>query len=151
MNDPYQLHGPFHLYDAATGLFSGQSFHSNDEEPGRAAAFAKANTPAGHAVYEGTVADHQSQRVHLETGELVDHQPPQPSADHAWCGDSKRWHLSPAAQARIGSRAASAARIAYLEHSQHRFLRQHALGDPSAIERLKAIDAEITALSAELG
>jgi hypothetical protein len=88
--------------------------------------------------------------VHLETGELVDHQPPQPSHEHDWDHASKRWYLCPSAQNTIDRRMAAQARIAVLEASQHRFVREHCLGKPSAVERLREIDAEISKLSAEL-
>jgi hypothetical protein len=83
--------GPYHLYDAATGLFVGQTFHTNDTDPVAAAAFAKANTPEGHAVYEGHVTDHSVQKVDIATGALIDYQPPAPSADHEWNPAAKRW------------------------------------------------------------
>jgi hypothetical protein len=144
------MNGPYHLYDAVTGVFVGQTFHCNVADPVVAAEFARSNTPEGHAVYEGAVADHASQRVDVETGGLVNHQPPSPGLDFVWCGDTRRWHLSPAAMLRIDSRAASAARIVFLENSAHRFVRQHALGDPDARRRLEEIQDEIEALEMHL-
>jgi hypothetical protein len=149
-NDATGNNGPYHLYDATTGLFVGQTFHTNDADPVAAAAFAKANTPEGHAVYVGHVGDHSSLKVDLATGELVDHQPPQPSADHEWNHQTKRWHQTWAAAAKAQACTAAIARIAQLEASQHRFVREHALGDPAALPKLKAIDDEIAKLSANL-
>ena len=139
--------GPYHLYDTATGLFVGQTFHTNDADPVAAAAFAKANTPEGHAVYTGHVGDHSSLKVDLATGELVDYQPPQPSADHEWNPQTKRWHQTGAAAAREAARRSAIARIDELEASQHRFVRELlALGDLTAIPKLREIYGEIRTL-----
>jgi hypothetical protein len=144
------MNGPYHLYDTSTGLFAGQSFHTNDADPVSAAAFARSNTPAGHAVYEGAVADHQSQRVDIESGKLVEYQPPAPGGDHEWHEDTKRWRRTNEAQARIDGRAAALARISALVDSQHQFVREHLLGVTTSLERLSAIHAEISKLNGEL-
>jgi hypothetical protein len=138
------MNGPFHLYDASTGHFTGQTFHTNDADPLAAAAFAASNTPEGHAMYEGAVVDHQAQRI--ETGELVDYQPPQPSQDHQWDDATRRWQLSPGAAAKVAGRAAAVARIAALVDSQHEHVRGAVLGDVAALEKLRAIHAEILSL-----
>jgi hypothetical protein len=48
------------------------------------------NTPAGLAVKAG-IFDHLSQRVDVDSGEVVDYQPPQPNDDHEWNAEVRRW------------------------------------------------------------
>lgn len=108
-----------------------------------------ANLPAGHAAKDGRF-DPLCQRVNTESGEIEDYQPPQPDADHEWHAESKRWVLSEAASARRMRIQHARARITQLENSQHRAIRETALGDPDAAARLKAIDQEIAQLRADL-
>jgi hypothetical protein len=130
-----------HFYDAATGVFIGRSFTVTENH--YAAAAIKANTPAGHAAFEGDV-DPLAQRVDLATGNLVDYQPPQPSADHEWDASTKRWQLTAAAAARKRTRAAALQQIHALEQSQHAAVRDALLG--RGTDRLKAIDDQIAEL-----
>lgn len=104
------------------------------------------NCPPGHKEIAGHF-DPLSQKVDLASGQVVDYIPPQPSPDHEWNANSKRWNLSVAAMAKITARAAAAARIATLVDSQHTWIRKHALGDPAAIQHLREIDDEIAVLS----
>jgi hypothetical protein len=108
------------------------------------------NTPIDHMAIEGQY-DHLSKRVDIATGQVIDYQPPAPSADHEWNADTKRWQLSAAAQANAQTRTAATARIAELVASQHRHVRGLALDKPGAREALQAIDGEIAALEAEHG
>lgn len=48
------------------------------------------NVPDGYGAIEGE-HDHLSRRVDLATRQLVDWQPPQPSADHEWNAEARRW------------------------------------------------------------
>ena len=50
----------------------------------------------------------------------------------------------------IDRRTAAASRILYLESSAHRYVRNHALRDPSARQRLEEIQNEIEALECYL-
>jgi len=61
----------WHFYRLADGLFAGASFSglADDLEP---------NLPPGHGAALG-VTDWQRQRVCLDTGELLPHEPPGPS------------------------------------------------------------------------
>ena len=136
----------WHFYDLSTGLFTGQSFSA-----AREADLAR-NTPPGCGACEG-VRDPYSQRVDLKTGEVVDWQPPEPSPDHEWDAQTKRWQLSAAAAEREARRAQALARIRALEALQHRALREAVLGiAPSEEDRargamtLAEIDQEIAAL-----
>jgi hypothetical protein len=66
--------------------------------------------------------------------------------------DTGRW-LGPGhavAQAAEQARRAALAQIAALEAGQPRALREAALGLPEGLERLKAIDAQIVGLRAQL-
>jgi hypothetical protein len=131
------------FYHRETGLLHDSQFMTNDE------ANVEMNTPADHIAIDGH-HDRLSQRVDIESGEVVDYQPAQPSPSHEWNESTRRWELSPSAQAAIARRAAARARIADLEAGQGRLLRQHALGVGAALERLRALDDEVERLSAEL-
>lgn len=135
------MNGKWSFYDLETGLFSGRTFSGPQG--------CKENTPIGHGAHEGQV-DHLSQRKDLNTGALVDYQPPQPSPDHEWSADQKRWQLSTAAQQRLIARELALARIAVLEASQHRAIRESALAYDGAKARLQAIDDEIVKLRVTL-
>jgi hypothetical protein len=137
----------FHFYDASTGLFHSSSVVIN--APFGHEETAQKNCPAGHNIIEG-VFDPLCQRVDLATGQVIDYQPPAPSTDHEWNSAAKRWELSPAAQSKAEARAAASARIAELEASQHRHVRDLLLGSLSARPRLQAIGDEITKLTADL-
>jgi hypothetical protein len=50
---------------------------------------------------------------------VIEYQSPQPSSDHEWHAESKRWRLSDAAQANAVARAASQRRIGQLVEKQH--------------------------------
>lgn len=77
------------FYSLADGTFTGDSYAGPDLQ---------ANMPAGYAAIEG-VADWQAQRVDLETGALVDWQPPAPSDDAmrtwGWDAQARRWQPTP--------------------------------------------------------
>jgi hypothetical protein len=103
------------------------------------------NFPDGHGVIEG-IYDHLRKRVDIATGELVDYQPPQPSTDHEWNAETKRWQLNAAAQGKIDAHADALGRIAALEAQGIRSMRELALGQPGAQDRLAAIDAQIAGL-----
>lgn len=107
------------------------------------------NTPPDHLPIDGHY-DYQSQRVDIATGELIDYQPPAPSADHEWNAETKRWQLNIAAQSKVDNHYAAMAGIARLEAAQHRAVREFALGLPGAADRLTAINTEIAALRAQL-
>jgi hypothetical protein len=71
----------WHFFDAKTGYLTGRAYSGPDE-------MLDANTPPGCAAIEGEF-DCLSQRVDLETGEIIDYQPPAPDEFHEWTG--KRW------------------------------------------------------------
>jgi hypothetical protein len=131
------------FYDPQTGLFSGQTHGAPD------ASHLAANTPSGTVALLG-LYDHLSQQVDVSTGAVIAYQPPSPGAEFVWDAPSSRWRLSAAAQAAQGARKAAAGRIAQLEASQHRALRELALGSTTALARLQSIDAQIVALRAAL-
>ena len=125
------------FYDPATGLFSKRVLHCS-------ARAVEANTPSGLLVLEGEY-DYLSQRVDLETGQVVDYQPPAPDDDHLWHHDAKRWRLKPEVAERRRSQAKARAKILELEASQLRPQRELMM-DPEnkeARQRLEAIEAAI--------
>lgn len=132
----------FHHKD--TGLFNGSTYScDNDKTP------IAANTPPDHIAVAG-VYDHLSQRVDLATGKVVDYQPPQPSPDHEWNAETRRWQLTAAAAAKGIAAETARAKIKQLEASQHRAVREALLGDQAALKRLASIDFEIKTLRSQL-
>jgi hypothetical protein len=131
------------FYHKDTGIFIGNQMILSDDS------MVKANTPPDHIAIDGH-HDHMRKRVNVETGEVIDYQPPPPSAEHVWDESTKTWNLNAAAMAKIERRRTAYARISILESSSLRALREHALGLPGADQKLKDIDAEIAALRADL-
>jgi len=137
----------YSFYDAQTGLFVGKTFSSNDEQHDTRRDPVKAHTP------EGLQSNRRYSRSLVKegrsaTGEVVDYQPVQPSPEHEWNSDTKRWVVSAAAADRTRKRTAALARIAALEAAQHRPLRELALNPQNADARkgLETIDSEIGGL-----
>jgi hypothetical protein len=119
------------FYDVASGLFHGNQLIASDDE------LIAANTPAGHIAIDGH-HDRLSKRVDLATGQVVDYTPPAPSAQLL------------ALQAAGDRRKAALARIAQLEASQGRAVREAIIDPIGGLSRLKAINDEIAALRGDL-
>jgi hypothetical protein len=85
----------WHLYALTTGHFTGQAFTGGPLD-------AQANTPPGCGAVAG-VDDWMAQRVDLESGQVVDWQPPAPADDGmrtwAWDAAARRWLSSPTSAA----------------------------------------------------
>jgi len=131
------------FYHKGTGIFRDYQFMTSKDE------LIALNTPPDHAAIEGHF-DHLSQKVDVESGEVVDHQPPAPSADHEWDAAMKRWRKHAATAARDVDRAIARARLTHLETMQPRLLREVALGYEHARKQLAEIDEEIIALRPQL-
>ena len=146
MNEQKTVRRRFHVYRLSDGMLTGESF-SLSTTPGIDEHVARC-TPEGCALFEALDRpDVLSQRIDVQTGELVDYQPPQPSADHEWNEISRRWVLSQHAQTRNARRQAAQARIDELERRQARRVRELlAAQDP----QLKQLDDEIAALRSDL-
>lgn len=129
----------FSFYDKTTGEIKPLSFRAPND------AHVQANTPPNCEVIEGRF-DHLSQRVDLDSGEVVDYIPPQPSDDHEWNNETKRWVLSAKAQLAVSKDRQARAEIERLEQQSMRSIREQALGDESAKARIEAIDAQIVEL-----
>ena len=120
-----------HFYDITTGLFSGVSIHTNLTSAKSVKLFIAENTPPGHGAYVGYV-DALSQKMDLNTMQLVDYRPPQPSPRHEWNAITKRWQRQMALK-----RSEALARIADLEKGQHRTVRETLIRACHAIDALK--------------
>lgn len=131
------------FYHKQTGLLNGDSLITSDD------AAVALNTPVDHIAIDGS-HDHLSMRVDISTGELIDYKPPPPSMDHQWDEVTRRWKLNAVAADRLARKVAAGLRIAQLESTQHRAIREHALGFSGAPARLKAIDDEIASLRSHL-
>ena len=125
------------FYHRETGMFNGRHLMVSDP------AMIPLNTPPDHIAIEGDHYDPLTQRMDVATGKVIDHLPPQPSADNEWSAISRRWQLRPEITAKQQARTAALARITELELKALRALREHALGKPGAQARLEAIDTEI--------
>lgn len=123
----------WHFARMSDGIFTGESFSASRRSR------IEGNVPDGLVAVEN-VRDWLSQRVDVETGEIVDYQPPQPSFDHEWNAEIRRWVLKPEVVAAQTRRAAARSRIDELERKQARRVRELlAESDP----QLKALDNEI--------
>ncbi len=137
------------FFDNSTGIFTGRTFSGDDRD-------LPANKPEGQGAVAGAY-DHLSQRVDLETGEVVDYQPPAPPDTallrHEWEPTIRRWveHKTPAAH-EADRRARIVSQIGRVELGQQRALRELTLNPNSADARsaLEVMDAQITSLRAEL-
>jgi hypothetical protein len=133
------------FYHKDTGLFHGR--HLMTDDPNLVAP----NTPSDHIAIEGDHFDALSQRIDVATGMVIDRLPPQPSPEHEWNTGARRWQLKPDVLAIQNARQNALERIRILELKALRALREHALGQAAAIERLKTIEDEIAQLRTVLG
>lgn len=133
----------YSFYHRETGVIHPKKFGTDDTTQ------LAGNTPVDHAAIEG-YHDHLSKRFDFEAKQVVEWIPPAPSADHVWNPETLRWQESAATMEKIARRNAALVRIALLEASQHRHVREHALGMAGALEALQAIDAEIVSLRPDL-
>lgn len=131
------------FYDPLTGEISAYQITASDP------ATVVVNTPEGYMPIVGH-HDHRNKRVDIRTGEVIDWQPPAPSAEHEWLSDKKTWVPNATAQAREDARFTATVRISYLEtHVYPRISRELQLSqgqDPDALKRLVALDNEISKL-----
>lgn len=114
----------YSLYETATGEFTGKRLHCDEDE------LLTMRLPMGTLAIEGAF-DPSTQRIHIETGTVVSYAPSGSSAKEE-------------------RRAMVFARIQALEATQGRAVREAALGDTAALQRLRDIDAAIGELRAEL-
>jgi len=140
MKKPVPIVRVVSFYHKVTGLFHARHLMSSD---------AKAitlNTPDDHIALDGDHFDRLSQRMDIKTGQVIDQVPAQPSADHEWNSTDRRWQVKPEVVAREEARRHALLRISQLEQSGIRSLRELALGEAKAADRLKALDSEIAEL-----
>jgi hypothetical protein len=134
------------FYSEETGLFHDKTMTVSDQ-----GVVSAGNIPQGHKPMEG-VFDRLAQRVDLATGKVVAYMPPcpKPEEDHVWNSAIKRWQLTAAAMARATRSSSARSLIRDLEGKTLRALREVALGQPGAKERLAALDAKIAELRGDL-
>lgn len=73
----------YSIYSTENGAFQGKSIFCNSSD-------LICNVQDGFSFVIG-IYDRLSQRVDLATGLVIDYQPPQPSINHAWDSETKRW------------------------------------------------------------
>jgi hypothetical protein len=144
MKKPVPIMRVVSFYHKVTGMFHARHLMSSD-----AKAIAL-NTPRDHIALDGDHFDRLSQRMDVNTGKVVDQVPVQPSIDHEWNATDRRWQVKPEVLAREETRRHAILRISQLEQSGIRSLRELALGEAKAADRLKALDAEIAELRRSL-
>lgn len=144
MKKPVPIMRVVSFYHKVTGLFHARHLMSSD-----AKAIAL-NTPADHIALDGDHFDRLSQRMDIKTGKVIDQMPAQPSVDHEWNATDRRWQVKPEVVAREETRRHAILRISQLEQSGIRSLRELALGEAKAADRLKALDIEIAELRKSL-
>lgn len=132
----------WHVYDLSTGLFTGASIGADGEFSDAVPDWIVEQLPDGHHAITG-VERSDAQKVDLATGQIIDHVPDQPSADHEWCEQTRKWVLKPETAKATANNRLALESIATLEAKQPRVLRELALGDSGALAKLKALDDEI--------
>jgi hypothetical protein len=143
-NKPAAVMRVVSFYHKVSGLFHPRHLMSSDAKS------IALNTPPDHIAIDGDHYDRLSQRIDIDTGKLVDLLPEQPSADHEWNTTDRRWQMKPDIVAREETRRHAMLRITQLEMSGVRSLRELALGEARAAERLRALDTEIAQLRKSL-
>jgi hypothetical protein len=143
-NKPPPIMRVMSFYHKVSGLFHARHLMSSDAKS------IALNTPDDHIAIDGDHYDRLSQRIDIQTGKVIDLVPEQPSADHEWNATDRRWQIKPEVTAREESRRHAIQRITQLEMSGVRSLREQALGEAKAADRLRALDAEIAALRKSL-
>jgi hypothetical protein len=143
-NKPPPIMRVMSFYHKVSGLFHARHLMSSDAKS------IALNTPDDHIAIDGDHYDRLSQRIDIQTGKVIDLVPEQPSADHEWNATDRRWQIKPEVTAREESRRHAIQRITQLEMSGVRSLRELALGEAKAADRLRALDAEIAALRKSL-
>lgn len=128
------------FYHKVSGLFHARHLMTSDAKS------IALNTPHDHVAIDGDHFDRHSQRIDVSTGKVVDLLSDQPSADHEWNATDRRWQLKAEVVAKEETRRHAILRISQLELSGIRSLRELALGEAKAADRLKALDTEIAAL-----
>ena len=127
------------FYHPQSGEFLNSRYRSNIDD------HLKINTPDGYVAIEGEF-DHLSQRVDVANGTVIDWQPPRPTDEHEWNGETKRWQLNSSTLATQRAKEQARSRIQQLDSKSTRALRELALGINGAHERLRAIEDELQAL-----
>jgi hypothetical protein len=137
----------YRFYCEVTGLIHQAKVYSNNLEDAKLSDLAaRMNAPPGHLPIAGTY-DHDTQRVDLQTRQVVPHKPARPSEDHEWHTDVGRWHLKNEVAERERLHLDVRRQIAELEATSPRLLRQAQLGHPGAQEALARLDQQINQLT----
>lgn len=136
-------------YDVLTGVFHRQHFCTSSIE--NFATVAELNAPSGHRWIEGRF-DYLSQRFDIASGQVVDYQPSQPSEDHEWDSDLRRWRKRADVVERERIRAETIDQIDQLQLKQLRAVTE-LLANADNAEARKHFDerrAQIESLRAQL-
>jgi hypothetical protein len=122
----------YSFFDPATGLLTGKGFTGTEEA-------LLLNMPEGNAAIPGR-HDPLSRRVDLKTMEVIPYQPPSPGADYEWNSEMERWVLNDAAQQAADADAVARAQLDDIDRQSIRALREAAIGDTAALDKLRALE-----------
>jgi hypothetical protein len=140
MNQPESIMRVVSFHHRVSGLFHGRHLMSSDANA------IVLNTPRDHIAIDGDHFDRLSQRIDITTGKVIDQLPAQPDVDHEWNATDRRWQLKAEVVAKEETRRHAILRIRQLELTGLRSLRELALGETKAADRLKTLDSEIATL-----
>lgn len=134
------------VYDPGTGIFTGEVLTCSEDQL----------KPNARGAMIGGRFDRLSQRVNIETGDVVDYKPPAPDDRYEWrenvANGRPRWVKRVDVAEREGRDLAARQKIAELETQQIRSMRELMLdpNDPSPRERLRSIEKQIVDCRADL-
>jgi len=97
------MNNTYSLYESATGLFTGKSITG-----GKDALLLDALKLHPECSFVIGEYDRLSQKVDLQSGRVVDYQPPKPGERYAWNAEKKRWLYEPTAAEALASAKARA-------------------------------------------
>lgn len=136
------------FFHKETGILNGKHLLVSDD------CAVALNIPADHEAIDHPpehMLDHLSQRVEVETGAVIDYEPPRPSEEHEWNAQVKRWQLRAEVVRERAVRTDNRLRVTQLRTDQHRFALR-VLTDPEdddARHALKRIRDEIGTLGGD--
>lgn len=134
----------YSFYYLETGMFLGKTWYGPMQ-------LLYLNTPLSCGAMEGCF-DYLSQRVDVESGEVVNYQPSPPSENHEWDEAIKRWQLNAEAQKEYLDDRVARGELIQLDMQLIRYLAEDQAGilDQEGERRVSAIIARKAALRAKL-
>lgn len=150
----------WYFYDLKTGLFTGRRFKTKKRRE-YALRDLEMSTPKGYGAIEGDNIDWRSQKVDINTGQIVDYVPPRPDTDHQWDAKTRRWQKPQDWIERSSRRMQTLDQMKRLEANELRPIREIVLALADAVlashsdteearTRLASIESQIIELRSRL-